>query len=266
MDAKPTLSVHTVLVTRPAEQAAGLCALIEAAGGRALRLPLLDIVPVEDPAAATELLSRPDWDWLIFVSANAVRHALALGAWRQGSARIAAVGEATAVALREAGVRVDLVPEPQFNSESLLAAPALAEVAGLQILIVRGAGGRELLADVLRERGAIIAYAEVYRRRLPTLADSAAWIAHWQQGGIDSVVVTSGEILGHLMTLLGEAGPELAARTPLVVIGERVASLARERGWQQVWATQRAGDQGLMDAILALRQNRENQREPSTAS
>jgi uroporphyrinogen-III synthase len=266
--ARRPLSGITVLVTRPAEQAAGLSALIEAAGGRALRLPLLEIEPVEDGGVAAEWLNRADyWDWFIFVSANAIRCALALGAWarrRSPRTRIAAVGEATAKALAEAGIRVDLIPKPQFNSESLLAAPEMAEVAGRRILIVRGVGGRELLANALRERGADTAYAEVYRRTRPT-ADASVWIDLWQRGEINVAVVTSGEALTHLMELLGESGAEFADRTPLVVIGSRIAELARERGWRRAVAAEQASDQGIADAVIRLYRDREIRRKPPDA-
>lgn len=246
----------TVLVTRPTGQAAGLCGLIESAGGQALHLPLLEIVPVADSEAAAELLSRRDfWDWLIFVSANAVRFALPIGAWAGEwplPARIAAVGEATAKELAGAGIRVDLIPKPQFNSESLLAAPEMRDVAGRRILIVRGVGGREHLASVLGSRGAETAYAEVYRRAPPP-ADAAAPIKLWQKGGIGAVVVTSGEALGHLMELLGDEGAELALHTPLAVIGGRVAELAIKRGWRRVAVAEQASDRGLVEAIVRLR-------------
>jgi uroporphyrinogen-III synthase len=255
----------TVLATRPAEQAGGLSALIEAAGGRVLRWPLLEIEPTGSDSPAAELLNRPDdWDWLIFVSANAVRCARALGGWagrRSARTRVAAVGAATAEALAETGIRVDLIPKPQFNSESLLAAPELAQVAGRRILIVRGVGGRELLAATLRERGAETAYAEVYRRLRPK-GDAAAWIDLWRSGGIDLATVTSGEALEHLMDLLGEAGPELASRTPLAVIGPRIGALARKRGWRRIIEAGQASDAGLAEAIIQFYRSGEAEGEP----
>ncbi|MGZ8250504.1 uroporphyrinogen-III synthase, partial [Methylomagnum sp.] len=224
-------------------------------GGRALRFPLLEIVPVEDNRAAVELLNRRDyWDWLIFVSANAVRFALAAGDWNDRLSprtRIAAVGEATAKALANAGVRVDLIPKPQFNSESLLASPELAHVAGQQMLIVRGVGGREHLADELNQRGAATAYAELYRRADPP-PDASARLRQWRQDGIDAVVATSGEALTHLMELLGEAGAEFAYQTPLAVFGARIAGLAREQGWHRVAEANQANDQGLVQALIRL--------------
>lgn len=258
--AESPLAGLMVLVTRPTGQSAGLIRLIEAAGGRALPLPLLDIAPVEDHRAAAELLGRRNyWDWLIFVSANAVRFALAMDAWhgfRPDRTRIAAVGAATARALADAGIRVDLIPKPQFNSESLLAGPELSEVAGKKILIVRGVGGREHLAEVLRERGAETAYAELYRR-IPVVWNGSASLALWREGKVDAVVVTSGEALAALSCLMGETGAELRARTTLAVIGSRLAGLAREQGWPRVAAAAEATDQGIADTLIRLRRDGE---------
>jgi uroporphyrinogen-III synthase len=244
-----------VLVTRPREQAENLCALIEAAGGRALRLPLLDIAAVADPASAAELLNRPAfWDWLIFVSANAVRFALPLGDWTHSPApetRVAAVGRATADRLAAAGIRVDLIPEPQFNSESLLASPEMLEMAGRRVLIVRGRGGREHLAEALGARGAEVAYAEVYRRVFPE-TDADYWIDLQRRGEIHRAVVTSGEALENLLRLLGESATEFVQAVPLAVIGSRIERQARERGWRRVASAASASDQALVDALISL--------------
>ncbi len=242
-----------VLVTRPADQAESLCALLEGAGARAVRLPLLEIEPAGEDAPALELLRRPDhWDWLVFVSANAVRCALDIGGGAlpaSARARVAAVGAATARALAAAGIQVDLIPKAQFNSESLLAAPEMAEMAGRRVLIVRGEGGRELLAETLRARGAELAYAEVYRRRRAQV-DAGALTGLWRSGGIDLAVATSGEVLDHLADILGEAGAAFAMGTPLAVIGARVGQLARQRGWSRVIVAEQASDAELAEAIV----------------
>jgi uroporphyrinogen-III synthase len=254
MAAHPLTGIH-VLVTRPRQQADALCALIEAAGGRALRWPLLDIVSIDNPQPAIELLSRQQaWDWLIFVSSNAVHFALMLNHRLHDltvDSRVAAVGKATANALIQAGIRVDLIPEPQFNSESLLASSALAEIRNQRILIVRGQGGREILAQELRNRGAQVAYAEVYRRIVPDI-ETEEWIRQWRLGNIHVVTITSGEALDHLMRLLGESAAEFAPYTPLVVIGSRIERLARERGWYQVISAANASDQAIVEGVIQL--------------
>ena len=246
-----------VLVTRPPDQSEALCTLIEAAGGHPRRFPLLAIEPCDDPQGAVLALRHlENWDWLIFVSANAVRYAAALGCrWSAlpGRTQVAAVGRGTAEALLACGARVDLQPKAQFNSEALLEAPAFDHVSGQRLLIVRGCGGRELLADTLRARGAQVEYAEVYRR-VPVRADCASLLAAWREGGIDAVILTSGEGLRHLAELLGAANADLLVRTPLAVIGERIASLARDLGCQTVAAATEASDQGLFDALIRLAQ------------
>ncbi|MGH8456650.1 MAG: uroporphyrinogen-III synthase, partial [Stenotrophobium sp.] len=152
-----------VLVTRPAHQADNLCRLIATLGGRPLRLPLLDIVPVPHAAGAQRLLDAArGFDWWIFTSTNAVEYArsLAQGDW---PAQLAAVGLATAAAL-EAGGHVVTTPLGAYSSEGLLELPQFQEIAGQSILLVTGEGGLEALAPVLRARGARVEVAAVYRR------------------------------------------------------------------------------------------------------
>lgn len=242
-------------MTRPRAQSQGLCALIEASGGHALSFPLLAIEPSDDAVTAQAVLRSLDrCDWLIFISANAVRFATQLAAgWQNLSSRtrVAAIGRGTAEALRACGVGVDLQPKAQFNSESLLEAAELASVAGRQIVIVRGRGGRETLAETLRERGATVSYAEVYRR-VPAGEDISWLLAKWRDRRVDAVILTSGDALHQLVQLLCEANADLLVETPLVVIGERIALLARELGCRRVAVAAEASDAGLCDAVIRL--------------
>lgn len=257
MTAAPThpLAGLTVLVTRPAGQAEGLCKLIAEAGGEPVPAPLLNIAPVANPAPALERLNLPPgWDWLIFISANAVRQLAAIEGWNGPGARtrIAAVGEATAATLQAAGLPIDLVPDPPFNSEALLADPRLTEVAGQRILIVRGEGGREWLATALRDRGAATEYAEVYRRLPVTEEQFAPFLDPWSEGRYDAVVITSGDALNRANEVLRGAGLEQQTRPLLVVPGERLADLALEQGWPQVIVAETAGDEAIVQALKQL--------------
>ncbi len=249
-------SGFAVLVTRPVRQAEPLCKLIEEFGGQAVRFPLLEIVPAEESdAGPRRLRCLENLDWLIFVSANAVRCAFELlgPQWLAHNApKIAAIGQATAGELAARGVAVDLKPKQQFNSESLLAQPEWADVAGKKFLIVRGEGGRELLADALRQRGGGVEYAEVYRR-LPPRADAEDLLSRWRAGGIAAVTVTSGEALDHLSELMKGNDREMLLRTPLVVIGERLARRARALGCVRVIATE-ASDRDIFGALLRIGQ------------
>ena len=244
---RPDLHGAGVLVTRPARQAEPLCRAIEAAGGRPIRFPVLEIRDPPDAAAAHALLAdAAQFDLLLFVSANAVERATPWLPVRV-DAKIAAVGEATARALEAAGLAPSLVPAGRFDSEGLLALPALQAVAGWRVLIVRGTGGRTLLADTLAARGATVRHAEVYRRALPDV-DPAPLLRDWERR-VHLVVATSNDVLDNLLALLGEAGACKALATPLVVVSERMATHARSAGFGCVVVADGAGDAAIVDAL-----------------
>ena len=209
-----------VLVTRPEHQAGPLVAAIEAAGGRAVCFPAIEITPLPAESIAADAAGLQDPDIAIFVSANAVRHGLAHGA----APRIAAVGPATAAALEAAGQPVHIRPQGGFDSEHLLAEAKLNDVAGKVVWIIRGQSGRELLADTLRERGALVEYLAVYARG-PAQPDAAALTrleADWCAGGIDAVTIMSVETLVNLVSLLPTACRNRLRQTLLVTPAERV--------------------------------------------
>ena len=236
-----------VLVTRPAGQAAGLCHAIEAARGRPIPLPLMEITAAAGPATRQRLDSATAYDWLIFVSANAVEHALPhLPPSRDF--RVAAVGRSTARALDDAGMTDILVPSASADSEGLLAEPALAEVAGQRILIVRGSGGRPLLADTLQSRGARVDYAEVYRRELP--ADTRNRLHALIQRPPGAVTITSGEMLENLIELSAPA--DSLRDIPLVVVSARVAEMAHRAGFRQIIQASGAGDDAIVAALCGM--------------
>jgi uroporphyrinogen-III synthase len=245
-----------VLVTRPEPQAAPLARLLEDAGARVFRLPAIEIAASGDRPSLRAALGPIDrFHWVLFVSANAVRHGAFLLDGRR-DLRLAAVGPATAAALDGAGFDVSLVPDGGFDSESLLATPELTNVAGARVLIVRGDGGRELLGEELRRRGADVQYAEVYARRcaqpvpgaIPAVED--AWIA----GRIDVVTATSAELLRCLVEILTPAGRALLRGSVLLAGGPRIAEAARRMGHEGEIVTARAADDAsLMDALVDWR-------------
>jgi uroporphyrinogen-III synthase len=236
----------TVLVTRPVAQASKLCELIAAHGGKAVAFPTIVIEPIDAAPPADAV------DWLIFISANAVRCGLPL-LTRGASTRIAAIGKATAAALAENDIRVDAMPLGHTTSETLLAHPALANVQTQSVLIVKGVGGRELLQDELLQRGARVATVEAYRRAQPST--DAARVAQVEQAwgeGIDIVTLTSVETLDNLLAMLTDAGRALLKTTPFVTPSQRIATAAREKGLQgQCVLSRSADDDALVGAIAA---------------
>jgi uroporphyrinogen-III synthase len=238
---------RSILVTRPIHQTDKLVGLVKAAGGEAILFPALAIESPANPAPVRQLLAElPSFDLAVFVSSNAVEHGLALLA---GAVPIAAVGASTAAALRHRGLVCDVVPAGA-DSESLLAMPELTGLGkGKRVLILRGEGGREVLADRLRQQGVQVIYAECYRRLRPC-ADPTGLIARWESGGLHAVTVMSGETLDNLWNMLGEAGQRLLSHTPLFAphpnIGQRAAGL----GLTEVAITP-PGDEGVLRGLTS---------------
>jgi len=244
------LAGRTVLVTRPAQQAAALAQAIRAAGGEAFEFPALAIEAVPVEALTVPLTQLAEADMAIFISPNAAQFgmtAIRASGCLPPSTAVFAVGPGTARALQAQGVSAIITPDGQ-DSEALLALPQLTELAGKRVVIVRGVGGRALLADTLVARGAQVAFLECYRRVQPQ-ADAAPLLACWQTGGIDAVTVTSAETLHNLATLLGETGAPLLLRTPLFAPHEKIAEAARRFGIAHVIATP-GGDAGLVDGLI----------------
>ena len=252
----PGLRGVRVLVTRPAHQAETLAREIEAAGGEAVRLPAIEIAPPANPAALHAVLDRlPDFAYAIFISPNAVRQSLPHLRARglPHGLRLAAVGQGTLRALGEEGFTQVLAPAERFDSEALLELLPPAAVAGKDILIVRGEGGRERLGESLGARGARVAYAECYRRRPPRQPDAAA-LARLRQGEIDILVITSAEGARNLRDLAGESGQARLLATPVVVVSERQARACRELGFHaELCVAAQASDASILATLRAWR-------------
>ena len=250
----PGLAGRRIVLTRPAGQAGQLAALLSAAGGEPVLFPTLEILDTENAEPLIALVDRLEtFDLAVFISANAVNKALALvqsrRSWPPGL-RVAAVGRASASALQRHGFPTVIVPEQGFDSEALLALPELNQVAGKRVLIFRGEGGRELLANTLAARGAVVEYAECYRRSLPWI-DAAPLLALWRQGRLDAFTATSTEALSNLFEMLGADGRPCLQATPLFVPHERIAAAARALGVRTVVLTD-PGDEGLVAATTAF--------------
>jgi uroporphyrinogen-III synthase len=242
-----------VLVTRPAGQAAGLCRLVEEAGYEAVQLAAIEIrEPADLEALQTLVETLPTYDLAVFISVNAVNHGLdyilARRNWPK-HVKIATVGASSAEALRDHGMKPDLVPEHRFNSEALLALDELQDMHGKRVVILRGNGGREHLHDTLLARGAVVDYVEVYRRACPEI-DPQLMRSLLQPGTLDVVTVTSNETLQNLYTMAGQEGQPLLRALPLVVVSERQAVLAQELGFAHAaMVAENAGDAALIEVL-----------------
>ncbi len=237
----------TVLNTRPSRQARALGQAIDQSGGQQIAFPALVIQPFFSRLAMTILASGQHFDVVIFVSANAVtvlqrllsddaridseqrqKVATTLAGLTENTTVIA-VGEATANVLRSHGLQ-PLIPEQgDYRSEALLQLPILQNAAKHKILLVKGEGGRNLLADILRKVGATLSILECYRR-LPSNADPQHVSAGLERGVIDIVIVTSIDSAAALLAHFGQEQRRRLLDLPWLVLSERMQQTCRQLG------------------------------------
>jgi uroporphyrinogen-III synthase len=241
-----------IVVTRPREQSHRLAQLLREAGGEPVLFPTIEIGEPEHPeklAAAIEALKR--CDLAVFVSPTAVERGLravrALGSWPAGPA-VAAVGPGGAAALAAAGIENVIVPAQRFDSEGLL--HELAGTIWKCVVIFRGGGGRELLADELRQRGAEVILAECYQRVRPE-TDAGPLLDSWRRGRLDALVVTSSEAMDNLALMLGEAQREFIPAMPIFAPHPRIVERAQWHGARKAVLTG-AGDAGIVEGIKSF--------------
>ncbi|MDB5803888.1 MAG: hemD [Betaproteobacteria bacterium] len=246
-----TLGGRRIVVTRPQHQALALSELIRAAGGIPVWFPAIEIEALADYSALDAALGRlAAFDLVIFISANAV-----LSAWPRLSGvwpaklMAAATGPGTAAALAERGVARIVVPPDQFDSEGLVAELERAGISPKNVLIVKGEGGRDWLAEALRARGAAVEAVAAYRR-VAGRADPRIIGELAQANQLGGVVVSSSEGADHLLNMLGARALDWLNRAPVFAPHPRIAAHLRERGLARVVLTA-GGDAGLIAGISA---------------
>ncbi len=245
-------------MTRPQHQAAKLCALIATHGGQAISFPSIAIQPVDarnNILAGNDALSK--YDFVIFISRNAVKIAFdhyLHNARLPRRLQFVAIGAGTKDALAAFNIIDVLQPDGRADSETLLQLPAFQteKLTGKKILIIRGVGGREYLAENLSRRGADVDYAEIYRRCLPKYEVKDTHKI-WQDGQPAAIIVSSNESLINLVKLTLEIDKPQLFNTPLVLMSARNDAVAKE--WGFVAKTRIATDKndaGLLSALLDL--------------
>ena len=256
----------TVVITRPAAQAAVLAAKVAALGLPVQLLPLLEIHALdgeEECAQLQAVLRRlADYDLVAFVSPNAIDCVFAhLAAWPAG-VPLAVVGEGSRLALGAHGVTdanasiTSPLDTARSDSEHLLLALDLPSLRGKRVLIVRGDGGRDYLADGLRGAGATVEFVTAYRRKVPALTPALRATLEQLLQHNNHWIITSSEALRGLQALLAAldaAGDEKTAvakmqQQHLIVPHARIAQTATALGFARVTLTG-SGDAGVLAAL-----------------
>lgn len=248
-----------VMVTRPKPFGEPLCDLIQQAGGEAIYFPTIDITsPTDDRLLQQSLAKLNDYDWVIFISPQAVLRSYPY--MRGESFCIAAIGEGTAHALKERKLHVNACPAT-WNTEGLLALADFQALEGKKIAIIKGRGGRDLLSQQLKKRGADVTEIITYQRSLPD-TNTSTYVERVHNQSVDVIICTSNEGLLNLKTLLKSEWDYLKT-IPLLVISERMRIKASELGFQNIFLANNASNNAVLDALenvrIKLMDNQEEQ-------
>lgn len=229
-----------IVITRPAAQSASFCADLEVRGAIPVPFPAIRIEALNEAELLRTAMGRlHDFDWVVFTSVNGVRHA-----WEQiadplpPALRVAAIGPATARALREQGVMPDFMPD-EFRAERI--AEGIGPVKGQRILLARALGARRALVDMLRERGAHVKEVPAYRtvRNTPPASAFSAL-----NSGADAITFTSSSTATNFAALVPERNSAAIA-----CIGPITAKTARELGYSVDVVAEKYTTRGLLNAL-----------------
>jgi uroporphyrinogen-III synthase/uroporphyrinogen III methyltransferase/synthase len=284
------LAGKRVLVTRALHQAGKLSDGLRALGAVPVEVPVLEIQPPASFDALDSALRNLDsYDWLILTSANTVRalaeRAAHLGILLEGSfqktangvelssspclfpgagqpatcggadskgssLQVAAIGEATAAAVRKTGIQITFVPE-SYVAESLIEGMLAGRqngVEGQRILLARAAVARDVIPDALRAAGAVVDVIDAYRNVLPESAPGLLRNAIAE--GLDAATFTSSSSVSHLAEAAQAAGVVFPfAGIPAVSIGPITSQSLRDQGWEPAAEANPSDIPGLIVAV-----------------
>lgn len=247
-DAPTSLRGKRILVTRPRAQAAGLCDKLAALGARPILFPTIEIAPMDDYSALDEAIRNlARYHWIIFTSVNGVT-----AFWARLNAspstihpplQVAAIGPATAQALKAHGVQPEFIPEEHIAERIL---DGLGEVRGQWILLPRAELAREALTVELARRGAVVHEIAAYRT-LPAAPDPHG-LAELRRG-VDAITFTSSSTVRNFVALVGQSAI-CNLQSAIACIGPITAQTAREAGLPVAVVAKKYTTDGLVAALL----------------
>lgn len=248
----------TAVVTRSREQASALSELLAEAGARVLEVPTLEIVPPDDLAPLDRALSRLNgYEWLIFTSANGVRAFFSrlfekgLDLRALGPVKLAAIGPATAGALKDRGLVAEVVPR-SFVAEELAAALLPHLKPGTRVLLARAQTAREVLPEALARAGVQVEVVPVYQARPPKGVPEEAR-PFLDAGAVDILTFASSGTVHHFAALVGrERFLNLAQRAVVAAIGPITAATLQEYGLTPQVKPKEYTIPALAEAVIAF--------------
>jgi len=242
-----------VLITRPEIEGRRLAEKLNTLGIASHSQPMFDYQVnhhlLEDNASnLAQLLNKVNQPLVIFISVAAVTSAhtlINLTTWQPS--KVFAIGTATAQALK--ALNIDAISPEVQTSEGLLTLTELQCIQGKDIIIVRGNGGRECLAENLNNKGARVHYVEAYQRIWRQLSHNIE--QDWRSLNINCMVITSDALLQSVVQLINLSDKYWRNNCFWVVVSERIAHNARLLGLQRVINSGGASDNVIINAITS---------------
>jgi uroporphyrinogen-III synthase len=230
-----------ILITRPTGQHESFAHRLKALGFRVSHLPCLAIEPIIGQQLQADPADQADR--ALFTSTNAVINAHAMRPLPWQGMKVHAIGSATARLLISLGQTLASSPEPPFDSEAFTA--SLEAVEPARLLIIKGEGGRGVVAASLRDSGWRVSTLDVYRRSLPVI--EASTVERIFRADTPHVVsVTSNEVLCNLVKLTTDVHP-IVFDLLLLANSQRAVELAVTLGFRQpAMVADPAGDDGQL--------------------
>ena len=249
----PTLSGKRIVITRPATQAQSLIDNLLSFEAVPILFPTIQIAPIQhNPALDLALNHLSHYDWVVFTSANGVRvvvdrlASLGMEATVLNAASIAAIGPATATALQDQAVRVDLQPVEYVAEAIFDELQRRGTVTNNRFLLLRADIARATLREQLIAAGAAVEELPVYYT-VCGLPDPAAFVE--LRHGVDMITFTSSSTVRCFFELLPDA-LEIAAQARIACIGPITAQTARDYGLNVALVAESYTVEGLMTALL----------------
>jgi uroporphyrinogen-III synthase len=210
---------------------------------QAVYYPTLSFLPPENDNLLIEQISNLNqYEWLIFLSPQAVMQSLHKY-FHAFQGKVAAIGLGTVKALQNANIPVDCYPNKNWNSEGLLTLSPFQNCQNVKIALIKGEGGRQLLAKELTSRGALITEINCYRRVKPSTSLLDPDI-------IDFILITSIESLQNLMKMTTDW--QRALNKTLIVISERIQIFAKESGFKKIVLVENASDEAILTTLRKI--------------
>lgn len=236
-----------VLITRPESAGRVLAKSLADLDISSICQPMFDYQANASAEHVKQLLLLIQRPIVIFISAAAVEFAekaLPINAWFADT--IISVGQATQKTL--SAFNVESICPQQYNSEGILSLPELKDVKNKNVIIVRGNGGRELIAQTLKSRGANVHYIESYRRVSRVFSDNP--LQQWREQLINCIVITSNDLLESIVQLLDDSDQYWLNTCLWVVASERIADHAKKLGLHHVVNANGANDEAITAVLV----------------